>query len=207
MPNAMPQPALASAMPSSSASLNRNSRKRRRGSRPPSPPDRSPTHRPRGPAWRASNPLDVPVWQRAVGTGAAYLDGLRMDAEEPNAAYEDIAASGLRSLNDGLTEAIMGSKSLGDVFKNVANQIIADLIRIAVQQAIVADSGGPVWRRWRWWRFLARSAISSISGLFGRAGGGYVHCGQMYRVNEAASAGRVEAFVLRAAARSSRSAR
>jgi len=70
------------------------------------------------------------------GPGAAYLDSLRMDAAELNAAYEDVAASGLRSLNDGLTEAIMGSKSLGDVFKNVANQIIADLVRIAVQQAI-----------------------------------------------------------------------
>jgi hypothetical protein len=130
------------------------------------------------------------------GPGAAYLDSLRMDAAELNAAYEDVAASGLRSLNDGLTEAIMGSKSLGDVFKNVANQIIADLIRIAVQQAIVkpiaealfggGGGGGG---------FSLGSAISSISGLFGRAGGGYVQGGQMYRVNEAASAGRVEAFV------------
>ena len=130
------------------------------------------------------------------GPGAAYLDSLRMDAAELNAAYEDVAASGLRSLNDGLTEAIMGSKSLGDVFKNVANQIIADLIRIAVQQAIIkplaeglfggGGGGGG---------FSLGSAISSISGLFGRAGGGYVQGGQMYRVNEAASAGRVEAFV------------
>lgn len=130
------------------------------------------------------------------GPGAAYLDSLRMDAAELNAAYEDVAASGLRSLNDGLTEAIMGSRSLGDVFKNVANQIIADLIRIAVQQAIVkpiaealfggGGGGGG---------FSLGSAISSISGLFGRAGGGYVQGGQMYRVNEAASAGRVEAFV------------
>ena len=157
------------------------------------------------------------------GPGAAYLDSLRMDAAELNAAYEDVAASGLRSLNDGLTEAIMGSRSLGDVFKNVANQIIADLIRIAVQQAIIkplAESlfggggggGGG---------FSLGSAISTISGvpsggggligslfrsillpgggigggLPGRAGGGYVQGGQMYRVNEAASAGRVEAFV------------
>ena len=82
------------------------------------------------------------------------------------------------------------------MFKNVANQIIADLIRIAVQQAIVkpiaealfggGGGGGG---------FSLGSAISSISGLFGRAGGGYVQGGQMYRVNEAASAGRVEAFV------------
>lgn len=68
--------------------------------------------------------------------GERYLSDLARDAENINDAYENIAANGLRSLNDGITEAIMGSKSLGDVFKNVANQIIADLVRIAVQQAI-----------------------------------------------------------------------
>lgn len=134
-----------------------------------------------------------------------------MDAAELNAAYEDVAVSGLRSLNDGLTEAIMGSKSLGDVFKNVANQIIADLIRIAVQQAIVrpiaealfggksGKSGGG---------FNLGNIISTIAAIPGRAGGGYVQGGQMYRVNEAASAGRaLKRLSLRAAARSSRSAR
>lgn len=133
------------------------------------------------------------------GPGAAYLDSLRMDAAELNAAYEDVAASGLRSLNDGLTEAIMGSRSLGDVFKNVANQIIADLIRIAVQQAIVrpiAESlfggggGGGLFGG-------IGSVLGAATGLFGRAGGGYVAPGQVYRVNEAASAGRVEAFMSR----------
>lgn len=135
------------------------------------------------------------------GPGAAYLDSLRMDAAELNAAYEDVAASGLRSLNDGLTEAIMGSRSLGDVFKNVANQIVADLIRIAVQQAIVrpiAESlfggggggGGGLFGS-------IGSVIGAATGLFGRAGGGYVAPGQVYRVNEAASAGRVEAFMSR----------
>lgn len=135
------------------------------------------------------------------GPGAAYLDSLRMDAAELNAAYEDVAASGLRSLNDGLTEAIMGSRSLGDVFKNIANQIIADLIRIAVQQAIIkplAESlfggggggGGGLFGG-------IGSIISTIAGLPGRAGGGYVAPGQVYRVNEAASPGRVEAFMSR----------
>lgn len=135
------------------------------------------------------------------GPGAAYLDSLRMDAAELNAAYEDVAASGLRSLNDGLTEAIMGSRSLGDVFKNVANQIIADLIRIAVQQAIIkplAESlfggggggGGGLFGS-------IGSVIGAATGLFGRAGGGYVAPGQVYRVNEAGSPGRVEAFMSR----------
>lgn len=59
-----------------------------------------------------------------------------------NDSLEQIQVDGLQSLNDGITEAIMGAKSLGDVFKNVANQIIADLIRIAVQQAIIAPLAG-----------------------------------------------------------------
>ena len=134
------------------------------------------------------------------GPGAAYLDSLRMDAAELNAAYEDVAASGLRSLNDGLTEAIMGSKSLGDVFKNVANQIIADLIRIAVQQAIVKPIAEALFGGGGGGGGFSLGSIllpggGIGGGLPGRAGGGYVQGGQMYRVNEAASAGRVEAFV------------
>lgn len=54
-----------------------------------------------------------------------------------NDEMESIEVSGLQALNDGLTDVIMGARSLGDVFKDVANQIISDLIRIAVQQAII----------------------------------------------------------------------
>jgi len=69
--------------------------------------------------------------------GQVYRDDLREAADNVNEAIESIEVRGLNALNDGITEAIMGTKSLGDVFKGVANQIIADLIRIAVQQAIV----------------------------------------------------------------------
>lgn len=58
------------------------------------------------------------------------------DAKEVEEAYERIAANGLDALNDGIVDAIMNSKSLGDVFKNVANSIIADLARIAVRRGI-----------------------------------------------------------------------
>lgn len=54
-----------------------------------------------------------------------------------NDEMEKIQVNGLESLNDGLTDAIMGAKSLGDVFKGVAKQIIADLIRVAIQQTVV----------------------------------------------------------------------
>ncbi len=67
-----------------------------------------------------------------------YLRGLNQTPEQINEAIDGIKIDGLNALNEGLTDAIMGAKSLGDVFKNVANQIIADLVRIGVQKMITA---------------------------------------------------------------------
>lgn len=85
---------------------------------------------------------------------------------------ERVAVSGLDRLNEGLVDAIMGTKSLGDVFKQVANQIIADLLRIAIQKAIMeglsaalgAPGGGGI---------LSKSSSSAGTGaLKGFASGG-----------------------------------
>lgn len=103
-------------------------------------------------------------------------------------AMERVAVDGLDALNDGIVDAITGAKSLGEAFGNVADQIIKDLLRIGIQRAII----GP----------LADSLFGAEGGgggllrtLFGRASGGYVGPGQMVRVNEGASAGRVEGFM------------
>lgn len=56
--------------------------------------------------------------------------------EEVREAYENVAARGLDALNDGIVDAIVNSKNLGEVFSNVAKQIIADLASIAVRQSI-----------------------------------------------------------------------
>jgi len=105
-----------------------------------------------------------------------YFDRAKKDAAELNELYEGIAVDGLQRLNDGLTDAIVNSKSLGDVFKNVAKSIIADLIRIAIQQTIVnalgASFGG------------GSGGGGFFSSIFGRASGGYVAPGQTVRVNE-----------------------
>ncbi len=66
-----------------------------------------------------------------------YMRGLNSTPEQINEALQGIQIDGLEALNDGLTDAIMGAESLGDVFKRVADQIIADLLRIAIQQAII----------------------------------------------------------------------
>lgn len=58
------------------------------------------------------------------------------DAEELSEAYESVAAKGLDALNDGLVDAIMNSRSLGEVFSSVAKQILADLLSISVRKGI-----------------------------------------------------------------------
>ncbi|MBX9859347.1 MAG: hypothetical protein K2Y20_07115 [Sphingomonas sp.] len=84
-----------------------------------------------------------------MGPLAQYLDQLPKNAAELNEAYQRVAVDGLGALNDGLAQAIAGTKSLGDVFNNVANQILADLLRIAIQRTIIEPLG------------------NALSGLFG----------------------------------------
>lgn len=79
---------------------------------------------------------------------AAYVD----KAADINQQFRDIASDGLKSFEDGIVSAMMQTEKLGDVFKNVAKQIIADLIRIAVRKAIVG-------------------AISNVLGMSGFGGG------------------------------------
>lgn len=66
-----------------------------------------------------------------------YLRTINATPGQINEALDGISIDGLETLNDGLTKAIMGAESLGDVFSRVADQIIADLLRIAIQQAII----------------------------------------------------------------------
>ncbi len=132
-----------------------------------------------------------------------YLDEIRKVGLNMDDEFEKVAVNGLQTLNDGLTDAIVNSKNLGDVFKNVAKQIIADLIRIAIQQTIVnslanalsgafgggiggGGSNGIVAGDGFW------NVIFGSGGLFGRASGGFVAPGQTVRVNE--HRGGVEGF-------------
>ncbi|WP_066281080.1 tape measure protein, partial [Blastomonas sp. CCH1-A6] len=125
--------------------------------------------------------------------GQRFLRDLGISGANINDQFESVAVDGLQSLNDGLVDAIVNAKSLGQVFSGVAKQIVADLLRIAIQQAVI--------------RPLAESlfggggggggfgGILSFASLFaGRASGGPVSAGRLYRVNEAAGAGGVELF-------------
>lgn len=148
------------------------------------------------------------IARRYEAPGQGYRRSLQRDADEINRNIEAISVRGLESLNDGLVDAIMGVRSLGDVFKNVANQIIADLLRIAVQRAVIEPLAGAAFSALGGGFDFAgaqsgfRSSVRQLDGilagerqgLFGRASGGFVQAGQLYRVNEGAGAGRVEGF-------------
>ncbi|TKD50225.1 tape measure protein [Sphingomonas baiyangensis] len=132
---------------------------------------------------------EAAVLARNEGPAGRYMRELTRSADAINEDIEAISVQALDKLNDGLTEAIMGTKSLGDVFKGVANQIIADLIRIAVQQQIIkplanalfgggggGGGGGDLF-----------AAIGSAIG--GRQSGGYMPPNSVRRVNEGRGSG------------------
>ena len=72
----------------------------------------------------------------------AYLDRIPKSADEAREALERVQVDGIDGLIDGLAGVATGARSLGDVFKSVANQIIADIIRINLQRMLVGSSGG-----------------------------------------------------------------
>lgn len=76
----------------------------------------------------------------------AWMDGVPKSAAEMNEAYQAIAVGGLDALADGLAGVISGTQSLGDVFKSVAQQIIADIarmmIRMMIMRAMMSMFGG-----------------------------------------------------------------
>lgn len=111
------------------------------------------------------------------GPLASYLDSLPRSAAEANEALEAVAAGGVASIVDGLSEAASGARSLGDVFKNVANQIISSLVRIAVQQAVITPLTKAL--------FPSAAATATAVPVAGaRAEGGSVVGGRNYFVGE-----------------------
>lgn len=69
--------------------------------------------------------------------GQRYLREVNGLGSSINDQMESVAVDGLRTLEDRLTSVIMQTKSLGAAFKDVATQIIADLVRISIQRAVI----------------------------------------------------------------------
>jgi hypothetical protein len=64
--------------------------------------------------------------------GGQLISGLN----DVNTQLQAVKAKGLDGLTDGLTAAIMHTKSLGQAFHEVSTQIITDLVKIGVQQLV-----------------------------------------------------------------------
>jgi hypothetical protein len=93
-----------------------------------------------------------------------FLNTLPNTAAQANEALEAVATGGIASLVDGLTDAMSGARSLGDVFSSVTKGIIADLIKIQIQKAIVGALGKAM--------SLFGGGGGSEAGLFGKQYGG-----------------------------------
>ncbi len=77
------------------------------------------------------------VNQGTRGPLESYMAGLPTTAAKWNEALQQVAVDGLKSVEDGLMSIIDGTKSVGDAFADMAKSIIADLIRISIQKAII----------------------------------------------------------------------
>jgi tape measure domain-containing protein len=95
-----------------------------------------------------------------------YLNTLPQSADEANERFEALAANGISDVVDGLAQAIVGTRSLGDVFKSVIAQMAVDLTRLNLQRALMAFLPGAV---------SGSSGVApSVNGVFGYASGGLV---------------------------------
>lgn len=77
------------------------------------------------------------VRQGTMGPGEAYAREINLSAGALNDAIAGIKVDGLRALQEGLVDAIVNFKSLGDVARNVVSQILSELLRLQIQQAII----------------------------------------------------------------------
>jgi hypothetical protein len=100
-----------------------------------------------------------------------YLATLPTTAAKANEALQRVEVEGLQGLEDGLVAVITGTKSVAAAFKDMAKQIIGDLVRIGIERAIIAP--------------LANAMFGPAPPVAGaRAGGGPVLGGASYLVGE-----------------------
>lgn len=115
-----------------------------------------------------------------------YRERLRQSAENVNDEVEALVVEELDQVRDGIRGAIEKKLGVKDpLISGLLNLLIEQVIMKPLAEALAGASGGSIGG------FLA----SVGTAIFGRASGGYVAPGQMVRVNEGASPGRVEGFI------------
>lgn len=95
------------------------------------------------------------------------------EAADVNRQLQEAVVDGLRGFEDALIAVAQGTKDTKAAFRDMANAIIADLLRIMIRSTITAPIAG-----------LFNSIIGGITGVPGRAAGGPVMAGQPYMVGE-----------------------
>lgn len=75
------------------------------------------------------------------GPGGKYMEGLNLNPDQINEQIEKIKVGGLQSLEDGLMGVIDKTQSLSDAFSNMADQVVKELMRIAIRQMIIKPLG------------------------------------------------------------------
>lgn len=95
-------------------------------------------------AQRRRDALDAIYAEKAAGVrrdSAGSLDQYRRDlnrsSQAVNESIEAIQVSGFERLNDWMTDAVMGADNLAKAFSSMAKSIIADLVRIMIQQQLI----------------------------------------------------------------------
>lgn len=81
------------------------------------------------------------IERQTMGPLATYMDSLPKTAGEVNEAFEQIAANGLANMNDQLANAAANTLKLKGLAGQLFNQLIADVIRLNLQQAMGGGGG------------------------------------------------------------------
>ena len=106
------------------------------------------------------------------------LQELKETGEKVREGLGDAAVRGVKSLEDALVDVTMGAASAKDAFKSMARSIIADLIRIQIQQSITKPLAAAIGGS----NFLQTIGSALFGG--GKAIGGPVRANTPYMVGE-----------------------
>lgn len=111
------------------------------------------------------------VAQNTMGPWEQFASTVPQTAAQMQEAFQGVAVNGVGAITEGLLDAIEGTKSLGDAFREVAQGIIRELLRIMIQkmlvQAVGSALGMPAVPG-----MAGGGSISVGSGVPGLAGGG-----------------------------------
>jgi hypothetical protein len=77
------------------------------------------------------------VMNSTRGPWEQYLADLPTTAAKWEEALQGVRVNGFEALEQSIMDTLTGVKSLGDAFKDVVNQIVADLLRLAIRKYIV----------------------------------------------------------------------